>query len=86
VKPLPSEPLTAEDEFVRSFVFGFARSDYDWGLLLARSVESDRRDAELMFGYERAKANLISRDGLQRYIGTRATVNAIMSERVEPAE
>jgi hypothetical protein len=85
VKPLLIVPSTEEDLEIWGKVspgtIGNWRSRLFW---LTRAA--DRRDAALMYSYERAKANLISRDGLQRYIDTRAMVNAIMSERVEPAE
>lgn len=83
MKPLPAAKLTKEDWRIWLPISLRGRVG---GCIWPMSMNADRRDAELMFSYERAKANLISRDGLQRYIDTRAMVNSIMSERVEPAE
>jgi hypothetical protein len=59
MKPLPTEPFTAEDEAI--WYAAAVRRDLRWALWLnQRSLELDRRDAALMFHGQRNKP-LLSR-------------------------
>lgn len=72
MKPLPVAPLTDEDWAILVSHRGDFRRAYLMGWLLGHGRESDRRDAELIFGYEDAKASYIAQAGVFAYWRARA--------------
>ncbi len=75
------EPLTEEDQDAWfDWQLNLHRSRNLWAALANLSFAADRRDAELFWGWEYAKAACIAADGSTAYLAVRwATLRAVLA-------